>query len=78
MPLRYGIELHLVEIGENGQAHRVLAIDSTPDVSDNLESMRASLEWMRECLGNAMYDHPTHYEKLSDRYTGKRRDQGDE
>lgn len=65
---RYIIELHLIEVDEKGNQVMMHDIQTTPDVTDSLVSMTASMEWLRECLGNALYDHEDGFEKLTPRY----------
>lgn len=71
MSERYAIEIRLVQVDEAGKEVKELDVVKKPVVSDSLESMAASMDWLSECLGNAMYDHIQNDETLFDRETGE-------
>jgi hypothetical protein len=69
---RYAVEIHLVEVDAQGKTVDTLAVKKTEDVTTDLDGLRSGLDFMRDCLGNLMYDHLWDASTLSNRETGEK------
>lgn len=69
MTKRYAIDIRLYEVDAEGNFIEAIDVRTTEDVSSDLAGMKEGFTYLRETLGNVMYDHQD--VSLTNRYSGE-------